>query len=231
MNLGSSLLVFAASAALVAACSGSGAGGGTAGHPGTGGQSSSGTGGASVGTGGHGGGANCATCTAGQRCDVFNTCQYPPVPYACVACQQRPYCGSDGKVYDSECAAIAVGAKPGFSCAAPPGRYACGAYYCDASNEDCGSFSPIGLAAFAEAACVPCATVTGRACGDDGVAYSSACALLQAGHRRGSSCPGFVPCGTTVCDSTATTCVMGAIADCEGGSPSWSCAPLVDAGP
>jgi hypothetical protein len=193
-----------------------------------------GGGGTSVSPQGDGGGdapVNCATCTASERCIVFQPCLEPPEPYACVACQERPYCGSDGKVYDTECAALAAGEKGGVTCTAPPGRYRCGSYYCDATSEDCGSFNPAGRGeAFVEPACVPCSPVSQRTCGDDGQVYESACALLQAGHQRGLMCPGFVECGGSLCDTATEMCVMGNIPDCQGGTPTQICVLAFDAG-
>jgi Kazal-type serine protease inhibitor domain len=243
MNVRTSLLaVCLVPAALLAACGTtvtdghSSTGGGGTGGTGTVGTGAGGVatqaggagGQATVGTGGEGGApVYCATCTAAELCTILNACQFPPSPYVCTPCQMRPYCGSDGKIYDSDCAAEAAGKFAGFDCGALAGSYLCGPYYCNATNEDC----QVPSGPFGMPACVPCATTTGRVCGDDGMVYDSACALLQAGHLRGVSCPGFVDCEGVACDTTTSSCVDGEIADCEGGTPVQVCQPGVDAGP
>jgi hypothetical protein len=230
-------LVFASLFALIAlaACSNvsQGGGGGATGGA-TGSAATTGSGGVPTGSSSGGGSpaTDCATCKAGERCDVLNACYFPPQPYYCIPCDQHPICGSDGKVYESDCAAIAAGVPvygPN-TCATPAGRYACGGFYCDAATEDCERWSPVPGWPEPEYRCVLCSTSSGRACGDDGKVYPDACALLQAGHHRGSVCPGFVPCGAVPCDTTVETCEMGFISDCEGGAPTYTCKPITDAG-
>jgi hypothetical protein len=97
-------------------------------------------------------------------------------------------------------------------------------------TEDCQRWSPVVFFPEPEYRCVPCAQSIGRVCGDDGNVYADACALLQAGHRRGAACPGFTACGADVCDASVNTCVMAFVNDCEGGAPTFRCQSTIDAG-
>jgi len=61
------------------------------------------------------------------------------VDIAAVACGDRPVCGCDGAIYESNCAALAAGVfiGPVSQCEAPAGMTACLNAFCDAATEYC----------------------------------------------------------------------------------------------
>ncbi len=104
-------------------------------------------------------GTPCAeqTCSANQFCNyVYDWCGPQYWGYAtgqaecaskALACEKGlPVCGCDGKVYPDACAAYASGTDIGGAsegheyCAhslTPPGRFACGPWYCDPTVSYC----------------------------------------------------------------------------------------------
>jgi hypothetical protein len=185
---------------------------------GTGAATSTGTGA----TGGTGGATCKPACPSGKRCAIDpTTCSGTPT---CLECKDGPFCGSDGKVYASDCAAAEVGVMGGDACQAPAGMVPCESYFCDATTEVC---TNVG---FFVSACVPCSTM-GHVCGADGMVYDNQCALLAAGQSPGTTCQGFVACASNLaCEASTQMCVCSELPDCSGGSPVPVCQVDTDGG-